>query len=436
MFGRAERSWERSERKLEGRNMQIENYKRPAGAGVRLLVLSSAVLLLCFQSEGQFGTPFSSGSTGVDGALNITAPGVTYFNPAAMNLTKNTNIFNFTTITIAAGSTLKFWEGVFRGPVFLLASGDVTINGSIDINGDSGPGPTATGAQQGISFPGSGGYSGGMGGIHGDANHAALPGNGPGGGAAGDINAGAATPQAVGGTFTGNAFLVPLIGGSGGGGTNDNGQWGGQGGSGGGAILIASSTKITLDSQGKGGANGYIEARGGYATRGCGGSGGAVRLVSNTITGANSFGIYVDTLGGQDCKIAPGNGLARIEAQNTNFGAGNVTGSSLFSVPFALNLPTAPLPVISVTSIGGIAINANPFSFPDATINSSAPVPVVINATNVPLTSAVNMYLVSDSGPNQTIPVKLTGTNQASTATVNVTFPAVGTRGLVKAVFQ
>ena len=127
----------------------MHSYKSRVGGKVRVCVLLSAMLLPCYRAEAQPGMPFSSGSTGVDRALTITAPGVTYFNPTAMNLTKNTNIFNFTTITIAAGSTLKFYEAVFHGPVFLLASGDVTINGSIDITGDTSPGPTASGELQG-----------------------------------------------------------------------------------------------------------------------------------------------------------------------------------------------------------------------------------------------------------------------------------------------
>src|ERR1039458_3163086 len=114
----------------------MDSYKSQVRGKVGGWVLLSAVLLFCSRAGAQAGTPFSSGSTGVDGALNITAPGVTYFNPTALNLTKNTNIFNFTTITIANGSLLKFWEGTFHGPVFLLASGDVTINGVIDITGD------------------------------------------------------------------------------------------------------------------------------------------------------------------------------------------------------------------------------------------------------------------------------------------------------------
>jgi hypothetical protein len=401
-----------------------------------------AVLLLCSRSEAQPGTTFSSGSTGVDGALNITAPGVTYFNPTAMNLTKNTNIFNFTAITIASGSLLKFYEGVLHGPVFLLASGDVTINGVIDITGDASPGPTASAAQQGVEFAGSGGYTGGMGGICGDSNHAALQGNGPGGGAAGS-GPSCSGVAPVGGQFSGDQFLVPLVGGSGGGGENDNdGGFGAQGGAGGGALLIASSTKITLNSISGGGTvnglyNGYIFAYGGNGgDRGCGGSGGAVRLVANTIAVGSQYGIQVQTGGGSNCHTAPTNGLARIEAFTTSFSSGQVNGPSIFSVPFALNLPTTALPVISVTSIGGITINANPFSFPDATINSSSPVPVVITATNVPLTSTVTMYLLSDGGANQSIPVTLTGTTQSSTATVNVTFPSVGTRGFVKAVFH
>jgi hypothetical protein len=45
------------------------------------------LLSMFFRSEAQLGMSFSSGSTGVDRALNITTPGVTYFNPAAMKLT-------------------------------------------------------------------------------------------------------------------------------------------------------------------------------------------------------------------------------------------------------------------------------------------------------------------------------------------------------------
>lgn len=348
---------------------------------------------------------------------------------------KGDNIFNFTTITIAAGSILKLSEVKLHGPVYFLAQGDVAINGVIDLSGDDSPGPTATAAEQIPASAGSGGYSGGLGGVHGDSNHQALPGNGPGGGAAGDVN----NPFAQGGTFTTDRFLVPLVGGSGGGGTNDNNQYGAQGGAGGGALLIASSTRIRLI--GAGGDttnNGQIWAFGGNGgPRGCGGSGGAVRLVANAISfESDSDGIWVTPKGGVACldKNGPTNGLIRLETVTpiTSIHAA-IGGPLIESVPFALNLPSVPPPVITVASIDGMAINANPFSFPDRTINTGAPVPVVIQATNLPTNATVTIYLLSDTQANQAIPVTLQGTTASSSATVPVTFPQGGSRGFVKA---
>jgi len=40
-------------------------------------------------------------------------------------------IFNFTTVNIAAGSTLKFTENKYHGAVYFLASSDVTIAGTL-----------------------------------------------------------------------------------------------------------------------------------------------------------------------------------------------------------------------------------------------------------------------------------------------------------------
>ena len=383
---------------------------------------------------------FSSGSTGSDGALNITAPGVTYLDPKAMSINpKGDNIFNFTTITIANGSILKISEVKVHGPVYFLAQGDVTISGAIDLRGDDSPGPTATAAEQIPAFAGSGGYSGGLGGISGDANHQALAGNGPGGGAAGDINS--QSTFAVGGAFTTNRFLVPLVGGSGGGGTNDDGQYGAQGGAGGGGLLIASSTTITMNGSGYANSNqtlvnGVINASGGSGgSRGCGGAGGAVRLVANSLVVGGAYGVNVAAGAGSACKTNALPGLARLEANSSNFsGIGPYgAGPVVTSLPFSLNLPTAPPPVITVASINGVATNANPFSFPDTTINSTAPVPVVINATNLPTNATVTLYLLSDTSPNQAIPVTLTGDSTTSTATVPVMFASGGTRGFVKA---
>ena len=62
-----------------------------------------------------------------------------------MNITTNTTlalptngIFNCTTITIASGATLKFNPNALNTPVYLLATNDVTINGTIDVSGSLG----------------------------------------------------------------------------------------------------------------------------------------------------------------------------------------------------------------------------------------------------------------------------------------------------------
>ena len=158
-----------------------------------------------------------------------------------------------------------------------------------------------------------------------------------------------------------------------------------------------------------------------------------MRLVANSLIGSNQGFIYVDYAGGGVCKSQPQYGLARVEAVSYNSGINFQGGPFVLSLPFQLNLPTVPPPVITVSSINGIPINANPFSFPDATINTAQPVPVVINATNMPVAATVTMYLLSDTAANQSIPVTMTGTTQSSAATVSVTFPAGGTRGFVKA---
>src|SRR2546426_7803068 len=77
---------------------------------------------------------FSSGSTGVDGPFNPTcAPTpctVTVPLPAS-------GAFNFTTVTIPTGITVKFARNQANTPVTMLASGDVTIAGKIDVSGTS-----------------------------------------------------------------------------------------------------------------------------------------------------------------------------------------------------------------------------------------------------------------------------------------------------------
>jgi len=188
--------------------------------------------------------------------LNLTTPGVVLFDPKTFTPPLNPagdNIFNFTTINIASGVTLRLSGNNLTGPVYLLATGAVTINGTMDLSGAPGH-PAGNNLSDRIpAAAGAGGYGGGVGGRRDSVNFPPGPGNGPGGSPV--------TNNGAGGTFTGSQFLIPLVGGSGGAGnifTCGGPQLiGGGGGAGGGALLIASSASITV--------NGTINANGGAA---------------------------------------------------------------------------------------------------------------------------------------------------------------------------
>src|SRR5438270_208703 len=83
----------------------LRNYLRSPNATEDSLL----VLLICFV-RGSYSQTFSSGSTGIDGALNLTTPGTILFNPKTFNPPLDQdgdNIYNFTTINIGAGVTVK-----------------------------------------------------------------------------------------------------------------------------------------------------------------------------------------------------------------------------------------------------------------------------------------------------------------------------------------
>src|SRR2546427_4320739 len=84
---------------------------------------------------------FSSGSDGSDGAFAPSGPPgtVVLFDPSQFHGSQvSANIFNFTTITIPAGVTVRLSGNLINGPVFWLAQGDVDIEGVIDLSGANG----------------------------------------------------------------------------------------------------------------------------------------------------------------------------------------------------------------------------------------------------------------------------------------------------------
>lgn len=213
--------------------------------------------------------PFNSGSNGSYGVMNI-AENTTLDLPPD-------GVFHCTTITVATGRTLRFNRNALNTPVYLLATGDVAINGTIEVSGsrydDAAPGAG-----------GPGGFDGGYAGFGTGPSSIGGDGHGPGGGKnsnAPGIRGGAFAQAARSNTnIYGNALLSPLIGGSGGAGSD--GSPGYIGGGGGGAALIASNTRITL------GGGGHIAANGGAGFF-AGGSGGGIRLVAPVVSGTGSL---------------------------------------------------------------------------------------------------------------------------------------------------
>lgn len=200
-------------------------------------------------SDGPFN-PFNL-ETVIDLSLAVTAawdtpspfPGQGVYDPEKWAI-----VFKYTTINIPPGVTVSFLNHPSGAPVVWLTTGNVTMQGSVVLDGQD----YLNGGGQSFvySIPGPGGFAGGAG-LSGGLP--ASGGFGPGGGAVG-----------AGGSYNyGNPNIIPLIGGSGGGGWG-NFTW--TGGAGGGAILLASSGNITLLS----GSN--ILARGGGGDSNLGGA--------------------------------------------------------------------------------------------------------------------------------------------------------------------
>ena len=374
-------------------------------------ILSSLIAVLA--PVAIFAQTFDSGSTGADGALTYNTPGTYVFDPKTFNSPVG-NIFNFTTITIAAGVTVKLPGNVLNGPVVWLASGAVKIDGTLDLNGQDGFNASNT-TQRTNTIPGAGGYSGGYPAVGVNPAGAGL---GPAGGGANGCPGN--------GSFTGNQFLVPLIGGSGGGGYDT-----GAGGAGGGAILIASSVSIS--------GAGSISVKGGQPLGNSGaGGGGGIRLVAPTVTISGSL----NASGPGSCGTGAHPGVVRIEA--FTIGSINPSGNYYTATPFGLFLTPTGIPAVRVVSVGGNPVNTTPtgtFTVPDVTVNSNTPLTVAIQATNVPIMvgtvpTVVTLVIFSENGPDQTIQsTALAGTLASSTATASVTLPSGFSKGFVKATF-
>ena len=394
---------------------------------------------------------FNSGSTGVDGAVNLA------INSGTTTLTvPPSGVFNFTTVTIRFGSTLKFARNATNTPVTILASSNVTIDqGTIDVSGA----PGSAGLLSNITVAGNGGaggpggFDGGTGAIAG-ATVSAGSGRGPGGGTGGtNVNAGGggggffnagtngtngAGSAGQGGAAYSDQTLLPLIGGSGGGGGGAvYGNTGGGGGGGGGAILIASSGTINMISgtiKVTGGAAGGGAGSGGGNGTGAGGagSGGAIRLVATAITGTGVINISPGQQQSSSSSTggAAGAGRVRIEGFTNTF-TGSFPGSTAGTVssgsPTSVALANGP--TLAITAIGGVTAPASPsgsFSTPDVVLSVTTTNPVTINlaAANIPVGTIISLSVIGQTGGySATVSSPLAGSSISATATASVTAP-------------
>jgi hypothetical protein len=339
-------------------------------------------------------------------------------------------------------------------PLSILSQGDITFSAptaccdatAIFINGLPGKNP-AGGSSAGFSMAGG---KGGPGGFDGGAsgNGGATPSNGnagfgTSGGAGGATNAATVAGLHGVGAAAGplNPSLSPLSGGAGGGGAagiasgaltcgvNTVGWGGGSAGGGGGALLLAATGKVTL--AGASAIYAYGGAGGSNPGSGCGlygggGAGGSVRIVATEFTGTGT--IWVGGGARPDGPRASG-GFVRIEASINTY-AGTIDSAAGGSF---LSFPTAPipanLPTLRITSVAGTAAPQNPKAgllSPDITFANaiSTPITVQVAASNVPLTTPVNIKVVPAVGsPVSTTTGGLSGTVASSSASALVTLP-------------
>lgn len=352
---------------------------------------------------------FSSGSTGADGALNVTSD-------TTLNVPPN-GIFNFTTINVASGVTLRFNRNALNTPVYLLATGDVTVAGTINVDGGTGTSNPPVGGAGGP-----GGFDGGMPGF---ISIVPGAGYGPGAGKGGTHSTSGASIAGAGayaevstsnstnnGAAYGSPLLVPMLGGSGGGGSTGNPGTGGGGG--GGALLIASSTRIAI--------TGTLHARGGAQVGSNGhGSGGAIRLLSPVVSGTGSLNVTGGAWG-----PAAGHGRIRIDTIDRRDLRLDFNPLSAANVGSFMAVFPNPTPRLDILNAAGTAIPegaADPV-FIQLPFGSTPERTVTVQARNFSGVVPIRVVLTPDSGDLIVVDDQIDNTtvNPAQKA-VNVTLP-------------
>src|SRR5207245_4701793 len=104
---------------------------------------------------------------------------------------------------------------------------------------------------------------------------------------------------------------------------------------------------------------------------------------------------------------------------------GSITLPESMGSPVRTFFPTSGLPSVKVMSVNNFLVPPSPmgvFDPPDVTMPyTTSPVPVVIQATNMPPGAQLTLRIFSDNGMDQTVQATLGAQLQA---TVMVTFPS------------
>lgn len=367
---------------------------------------SAAMAQLNVPSDGSDGALTVTENTLIDLGLARSAAWNDNNSPAAgkgvYDASKWAIVYKYTSVHIAEGATLSFANHPTHAPVVWLVSGDVTINGTINIDGA--PGVTTAPEHYSPSEPGPGGFRGGA--------------VGPLGTGAGYGPAGGPSPRGYGkyATAYGNPQIIPLIGGSGGG-AAEPGYPAASGGAGGGAILIVAGGTVTI--------NGRITAKGASGflpgTTATYGASGAVRIVANAIQGSGT----IDASG----LDAPTVGRTRMEA-NSISPTLNIFPSTAAVAPGTTPVlwPPDNAPTVTIVSVDTKQAPADPraeiSTSSDVQIQNNGPVNITLKTQNLPAQGAVSLRVTPKYGDATTLAATfVSGDMNEATWQITTTLP-------------
>ncbi len=306
-------------------------------------------------------------------------------------------VFKYESVHIPPNVTVTFKNHRSNPPVVWLVSGDVLIEGTVRVD-----------ASSVLKVAGPGGFRG--------ADFMLLfsgDGQGPGGGNETAQLANYGTDPQVNGRLRpryGNTRILPLIGGSGG----ESNSEGGPAFGGAGAILVVSVRSLTID--------GTITASSlGSTSSYHGGSGGAIRLIGETVSGTGS----VEALSRNG-----GHGRIRIEAVTRESGimAQPAATVSLPDNPVLL-WPPETFPSVQIVSVNSSSAPLDPLGaldFPgaDLTIQSENETEVMIATENVDSNWTVMLRVVPRFLPSFEVPAAyVSGGTASSMWRATVVFP-------------